>query len=111
DGGIAAGCTRLGILFEEGRGVDADPARARLLYQRACAASEADACMRLGDLYRTGTGTHEQHAAAKTNYKAACELGKDDGCQMLALYEQKDPDGSTAEKCDKGDKFACAFLP
>ena len=54
---------------------------------------------------------HEQHAAAKTNYKAACELGKDDGCQMLALYEQKDPDGSTAEKCDKGDKFACAFLP
>ncbi|MCB9970357.1 MAG: caspase family protein [Hyphomonas sp.] len=111
DGGIAAGCARLGILFEEGRGVDADPARARLLYQRACAASEADACMRLGDLYRTGTGTHEQHAAAKTNYKAACELGKDDGCQMLALYEQKDPDGSTAEKCDKGDKFACAFLP
>ena len=111
DGDIAAGCTRLGILFEEGRGVDADPARARLLYKRACTASEPDACMRLGDLYRTGKGGREQHAAAKETYTAACDLGNDDGCRMLALYKQKDPDGSGAETCDKGDEFACGFLP
>ena len=111
DGNIAAGCTRLGILFEEGRGVDADPARARLLFKRACTASEADACMRLGDLWRTGKGGQEQHATAKEYYKTACDLGNEDGCRMLDRYSAKDPDGSGVEKCDRGEAFFCAFLP
>ncbi|MEZ6000395.1 caspase family protein [Hyphomonas sp.] len=111
DGGIAAGCTRLGILFEEGHGVDPDPVRARLLYQRSCDASDADACLRIGGLYRTGQGVREQHAKAKEYYAAACDLGDAGGCKMLDLYKEKDPDGSGVEKCDQGEAFFCSFLP
>ena len=44
DQGSAVSCRRLGTLYQRGRGVGANPARAFELYDRACRAGDARAC-------------------------------------------------------------------
>ncbi|MBI1338789.1 sel1 repeat family protein, partial [bacterium] len=47
DGGQAAGCTNLGWLYGNGRGVAQDFGRARELFQKACDGGEAQGCSNL----------------------------------------------------------------
>ena len=44
DGGVAAGCKRLGSLYERGVGVAEDSMRALELYDQACTAGDSEAC-------------------------------------------------------------------
>jgi TPR repeat protein len=44
DGGHLEGCFRLGLLFDDGRGVPQDRARAEDLYAKACKGGEASGC-------------------------------------------------------------------
>lgn len=44
DTGDAAACYRVGMAFYEGRGIDQDRAKARELFEQACAAGEKEAC-------------------------------------------------------------------
>jgi TPR repeat protein len=64
NGGEAAACSALGVMYELGRGVAVDERRARQLYGIACDAHNARACANLAALLSTDTkGAHESVAS------------------------------------------------
>jgi hypothetical protein len=52
DGGDAQGCFNLGVMYENGRGVTKDQAKAAQLYQKACDGGDAQGCENLKALKR-----------------------------------------------------------
>jgi TPR repeat protein len=108
-GGIAASCAQLGLMHQQGRGVEtdstralglgrllatgdgipADPARAATLYQRACDNDEMDGCTLLGAAYEAGTGVTQDYSRAAAIYKDACDENfHGEACFRLALLHQ-----------------------
>ena len=76
-----AGCTRLGWLYDQGRGVRQDFQEAQTYYEKACNLSDADGCRYLGILYEVGWGGVRQNKKfAKEYYGRACDLGSELGC-------------------------------
>lgn len=85
--GHLPGCKTLGWLYENGRGVGRDFARARALYGRACDGGEFSACKSLGLLLDTGQGGAIDRRRAAALYQRACDAGELDACNNLAnLY-------------------------
>lgn len=85
--GHLPGCKTLGWLYENGRGVGRDFARARALYGRACDGGDLSACKSLGLLYDTGQGGAIDRRRAAALYQRACDAGELDACNNLAnLY-------------------------
>jgi hypothetical protein len=85
DGGAAAGCFYLALLYSKGEGVAKDAARAAVLYQKACDGGEAKACFNLGGLYSEGEGVAKDAARAAVLYQKACDGGEWKGCTNLGL--------------------------
>ena len=67
--------TRLGILYEDGRGVKQDLDRARDLYKRGAAWHYPDAAYRLGRLYEVGRGVPQNLDQAARWYDLAAKRG------------------------------------
>ena len=119
EGGNAAGCTNLGFLFEDGLGVDKDPARAAELYTQGCEGGNAVGCTNLGVLFENGLGVDKDPARAAELYTQGCEGGNAVGCTNLGfLFENglsvdKDP-GRAAELytqgCEGGHAVGCTNL-
>ncbi len=107
-------CANLGILYEDGDGVDKDPQAAVRLWQQGCALGYYTACGYVGDAYRTGYGVEPDPVQAESLLTLACEKGGEWSCWKLGIT--KDADGQAAAQphyvraCKAGQTQACATL-
>ena len=85
--GSAAAFSRLGFMYESGKGVDIDYERAFSLYERACELGNRFGYLNLGYLYEGGLGVTKDLEAAKVCFKKACDLGIMTGCDEFARLE------------------------
>ena len=83
NGGDANGCFNLGVLYDNGQGVQQSQAKARRLYEKACNNNNEYGCHNLGAYYYR----HLDYDNAQKYSQKACDLGFDDSCD--ALFAQK----------------------
>ena len=87
DGGIAAGCINLGVMYFEGEGVKPDKQKAAASYDKACDRGDAKGCFTLGLLYEYGEGVKQDTLQAAALYAKVCDGGHAEGCCNLgAMY-------------------------
>lgn len=67
--------TQLAALYQAGKGVGKDPARAASLYEQAAQRGNADAQYNLGNMYLLGEGVAQDDDWAFTYYRAAARQG------------------------------------
>src|SRR5262245_7419361 len=84
-GGNLAATTHLAGLYEEGRGVEADPAIAQSLYLKAAQGGVGSAMNSLGILARDGTVGQKDLAEAAGWFRRASEAGDVDGTYNYAM--------------------------
>jgi TPR repeat protein len=80
DNQIVQGCASLGILLEEGEGIERDLPAAAALFRDGCEAGVTESCYRLGELYASGRGVPPSGATALGLYRVSCEAGELRGC-------------------------------
>lgn len=83
-GGMMKGCTALGILYKNGKGVTQSDDKAAELYSKACNANEPTGCNNLGTLYQNGYGYFWDKWKAKDLYHKACQMRFQQGCENYA---------------------------
>ena len=76
----ARGCTNLGALYAQGRGVTQDDGRAAKIFEQSCATGEAGACFNLGLFYEKGRSVTADPKRAAELFQKACEGGMDQAC-------------------------------
>jgi TPR repeat protein len=64
-------------MYENGRGLAKDAARAAELYRQACDGEDAEGCRNLAALYEHAIGVEHDRARALALYRQALELGLD----------------------------------
>lgn len=84
EGGVAAACNNLGTLYEEGRGVAQDTARAATLYQQSCNGDSPHGCASLAALFDRPGAAHDEVKAMSLRDRA-CALGHLQACDAVAL--------------------------
>ena len=99
-------------LYTEGAALlrSGESEKAKALFERGCAASEAESCSALGDL-----ATREPLADPTSWYGKACELGDARACGNLGVLAVKMDAWPEAERrfrqgCDLGSGRACEML-
>ncbi len=111
---VAGCCFKLGLSYEKGWGIPADPGRAKSLYTLACGKSVREGCYHLGLLELAGDADSTN---AVVHFRQACELGSAGACNNLGLMygdgKGVAPDPAKAIEylgrgCDAGDLRACA---
>jgi len=75
DAGEAAGCNKLGELYQDGRGTPQDDGHAFQLFQKACDAGNAVSCNHLGFMYTIGGGVEHDPIHAVQIYQEICDAG------------------------------------
>lgn len=89
DQGLPVALLSLGILYDQGRGVEKDPGQARTLYERAALAGNRRAMHNLAVIYAEGTSGDKDYALAAQWFKTAAELGyRDSQFNLAVLYER-----------------------
>ena len=73
--GSGLGCSYLGEMYEEGKGVSKDYTKAKKFYKKACDMGEGVGCYNLGKMYEKGKGVTKDYTKAKKFYKKASNLG------------------------------------
>jgi len=111
----AYACYRLGMIFEEAKGMPKDLFRAKELYQQGCSGDNIDACYRLGRMYENGRGIRIDFDKALSIYTDACDDGQIEACQRAATITYQNRDYKDAEKlyskaCDSDHAKACSDL-
>ncbi|GAA7837708.1 hypothetical protein JP0186_00590 [Helicobacter pylori] len=82
------GCGALGMMYENGRGVEKNSKKAAQLYSKACELKDGWGCSNLGVFYHYGEGVEKDFKKAVALYKKACDLNNSSGCGVLGiLYE------------------------
>lgn len=85
---------RLGMMYEHGQGVDADPATAVHWYQSAATEGFSEAQFNLANMYYQGTGVEQGFEGALNWYYQAAAQGHQDAynnlCAMVANGEGLD---------------------
>lgn len=109
---LAAACNFLGMAHDVGVGAEHDPARAAVLYQKACDLGSGWGCFNL-------VGTVEGMAARATLLQKACNLGYPNACHQLAGHLARGAFGAAQianalpiyeRGCDLGLGDACHAL-
>ncbi|GAA9079949.1 hypothetical protein Taitung30_02100 [Helicobacter pylori] len=77
------GCSNLGVLYQNGQGVEKDLIKAAYLYSRACDLKDGMGCKNLGALYYNGEVVEKDLTKASYFYSKACELGDRKACESL----------------------------
>lgn len=101
-GGDAAGCAFLGAMYESGRLVARDPARATAYHDQACSGGERRSCLRLAERARGKD--------ARRAYERACDAGSGFGCAAAGLRHREgfvDQVVYFARGCALGDPASC----
>jgi TPR repeat protein len=118
DDRVIEDCTTLGIIYYEGKGIDANPTRGIELFRAACLEDSARACIRLADLYHAAVLTDDPYAEARL-YGRACDAGANRGCLGAGrTYLQGRGVERNAERaakyfaqvCERGNAEACLEL-
>lgn len=119
DNGNAQGCNNLGLLYDEGKGVDKNTKMACTYYSIACDNGETRGCINLAISYRKGFGVPKNKKKAFKLLSRACDNGNPEGCSRLGrLYEMafgvpkniKTAIHLYSIACDKGDAIGCSYL-
>ena len=117
--GSAEACNALGVLFQSGHQVPADPFTAVAFFESACAGGHAEACSNLGAMHEAGNGVPHDLGAARHWYDRACNAGSGLGCSNLgALFHsgrgvQADAKQAALlfeQACAAGSEVGCANL-
>ncbi len=58
------GCSNLGVLYQNGQGVEKDLIKAAYFYSKACELNNGDGCGALGGLYYNGDGVKQDSKKA-----------------------------------------------
>jgi len=80
DSGDASGCSDLGYLYYQGKGVKQDYFKAADLFKKACDARNPFGCDILGMMYETGQGVRQSLGKARELYGKECDLKEQLGC-------------------------------
>lgn len=118
DDRVIEDCATLGLIYYEGKGIEANPTRGIELFRVACLGDSARACIKLADLYHNAVLTDDPSAEAWL-YGRACDAGANRGClgagrvylegrgvQANAEYAAK----YFARVCERGNAEACLEL-
>src|SRR6266851_3995388 len=79
--GQPAACVSAGRLYEYGRGVAADPARAYRLYDLSCALGHPGGCYNAAVLLESGRGVSKNVQRARQLYDRVCQMGSNTACE------------------------------
>ena len=79
--GRPAACVSAGRLYEYGRGIAADPARAYRLYDRSCELGYAGGCYNAAVLLESGRGVPKNTDRARELYAKVCQMGSNTACE------------------------------
>jgi hypothetical protein len=119
EAGELSDCTRLGGLYEKGKGLKQNLGEAAALYRKACEGDEMDGCAKLAVLFQQGKGLSRDVERGAALYHKACDGGGMQACvalgQMLEAGEggAKDLKGAVhlyERACDGGEMFGCYLL-
>jgi TPR repeat protein len=112
--GDAPSCARLGFMYESGKGIGVDDARAYQFYQRACDAGSIDGCVGLGFLFSKGRFVNRDLVRAAKMFRDACERGHARACNGIG--QQARIEGNAVEairwferSCNLGYARACFY--
>ena len=89
DGGDIDSCSNLGLLYENGQGVEKDYYKAAQLWQKGCGDKFSMSCYNLGTLYNKGQGVKQDYSKSVELYKKACNGGYNRGCFNLGAFYLK----------------------
>ena len=84
DANLYAACANLGVKYNHGQGVTADPVRARELAEKACTGGDTVGCANLGSYLRTGNGGPKDLDRAVKLSRQACDGNNGQSCARLA---------------------------
>jgi TPR repeat protein len=116
DIGLDASCADAAALLAAGRGVTADPARARALHTIACDADVARGCHGLAALVAGGLGGDRNWGEGVALYEKACTLGVTAACKEAKRLAKHPPDWTCTTviaceaRCNERLGQACAML-
>ena len=115
---MVAACGFAGFLYERGRGVTADAARAASFYQQSCDAGDRMGCVGFALLQARGNGIPKDAAKAQATLTELCTDGVLEACTQLAVLIV--PGGTAADltrarelltkACDGKHARACELL-
>jgi TPR repeat protein len=115
---IPAACRFAGYLYERGRGVTADAARAASFYQQSCEAGDGMGCVGFALLQARGNGVTKDSAKAQATLTSLCADNVLEACTQLAILVV--PGGTPADlargrelltkACDGKHERACELL-
>jgi hypothetical protein len=87
--GTAEGCYDLGIMYDNGQGVQQDYFKAVELYTKACDGGIVNGCYNLGNMYKTGKGVRQDNEQALKYYGMACDMKDETGCENYTKLKQR----------------------
>nr|WP_237393020.1 tetratricopeptide repeat protein [Helicobacter pylori] len=82
------GCSNLGALYYNGKGVGKDLTKAAYFYSKACELKEGYGCGALGSSYYNGYGVEKDLIKATQFYSKACKLGYKKACELLKMLKE-----------------------
>jgi len=115
DAGDAGSCAHLGLMYDVGTAVRADPLRASGLFQQACEGGNAPSCGRLGEMYLAGSGPAADEGRAREFLRRGCQGGWMEACTRLGALEHKANANVNvvalwSRACSGGDGEGCANM-
>jgi hypothetical protein len=113
---ISMGCINLGLMYEDGNGVQANTIKAFDFYQKACNLGDARGCFNTGVMYRDGKGVKQDYEKASKIFGKSCKAGDAFACSDLGVMYylgigiKKDLGIAKflfKKACDLGDTYGC----
>ena len=87
--GIAEAQFNLGLIYDNGEGVQQDYSKAAQWYEKAANQGYASAQSNLGVMYYNGKGVRQNTATAKEWFGKACDNGNQNGCDGYRILNQR----------------------